>query len=420
MGAVENIKNLLSDFVNSGGNVNELKPGNRIYDYIKDSKLISKDGKRLTIDEKFIMAGFPRDVLYHLKKAVIDKANLYLKSGGSFHVERKSLPFYSELKSYVRALKQYSGRDDISYDEAMKGLGFNEYSTIYYKYAHLMDIKNYRDDEGFVDDYRKDSVMKSYIHQAAKQLNVPIAIVISLIGNENLKKNTLEVEFFEETKKMLLKELERGKISASFLGKLDADSVGLENLKNANLKLYNRLLYLKSRIGVDFNEDVTYDDVMMLIGFENKNVVDIKDAREKTFDLESVMRDLVSIARKQDNKLYRKDIPNEVYRKIVKQSLRHNCYTKDWFKMYDIDYVDGVNNERFKRFVVDEYPYMGRMRKDRDSIMKDFVKKNPDKVKEEYFEEYFKVCLDVYDRYKDKLYAFDIDEIIDEDEEYDL
>lgn len=215
MAVIDNIKSMLDSFVLEGGNVNELKPGNKIYDYIKDAKIMGDNGKKITVDEKFSLAGHSRDALYHLRKQVVDGATDYLKSGGSFHTERKSMPFYNDLKSYVRAYKREFGRD-ISYDEAMKEIGFKNYSTIYYKYAKLMDLKEYKNDDGFVDGYRKDEVMKSYVHQSARQLNVPIAILVGLVADQDLKKYSLDVDFMEETKNEVLKELEKAKTKATF------------------------------------------------------------------------------------------------------------------------------------------------------------------------------------------------------------
>ena len=413
MSVIDNIKNVLSEFVENGGNVNDLKPGDRIYDYIKDSKIMGDDGKKITVDEKFIRAGFPRDSLYHLRNKVVSGVKEYLSKGGSFHVERKTLPFYKDLKSYVRAYKREE-EDDISYDEAMKELGFNNYSTIYYKYAKIMDLKNYQDKAGFVDGYRKDAVMKSYIHQASKQLNVPIAIIVALIGDQNLNKYSLDVDFIEETKNEILKELEKSKSKAAFLGDQSlVDDVTLENLKETNLKLYNRFIYLKRRMISVFGGDVDYSDVMYMLDLDEK-LVKFKKVPEKRFDVEKVMSELNKVAKSQNNKLYRKDIPDEVYRDVVRQSLKHGCYTKDLFKMYDIDYVDGANQERFKRFTVNEYPYLNRMRNDRDFVMRRYFEENSNVCTEEAYEKYFQTCLDIYERYKDKIYNFNVDEKIDD------
>jgi len=414
MAVLDNIKNLLEEFVKNGGNVNDLKPGNKIYDYIKDAKILGENGKKLTIDEKFKQAGFPRDPLYYLREKVRSGASRYLESGGGFHVERKTLPFYNDLKSYVRAYKKEHGRD-ISYDDAMKELGFSTYSTIYYKYSHIIDLSAYQDQEGFVDSYRKDEVMKSYIHQASRQLNVPIAVIVALIGDQNLKKYSLDVDFLEETRNEILRELEQARTKATFSGVENIDEVKLEKLSETNRKLYNRLIYLKRRMISMLGSDVTYDDVMYMLDLDS-DLVGFKKVYEKKFDIETVMSELNLKAKSQGNKLYRRDIPNSVYRDIVRQSLKHGCYTKDLFKMYDIDYVDGSNNERFKRFTVDEYPYLNRMRSDRDKFMKEFFAKNKNASQEEAFEAYFKTCLAVYEAYKDKIFTFDIDEkVIDED-----
>jgi len=414
MFVIDNIKMLLDEYVLNGGNINDLKPGDKIYDYIKDAKIFGENGKKLTIDEKMIRAGHKRDPLYHLREKVRKGAQSYLDNGGSFHVERKSMPFYQDLKSYVRAYKRERGID-ISYDDAMKEIGFKNYSTIFYKYNHIIDLKDYQDKDGFVDSYRKDEVMKSYIHQASRQLNVPIAIIVSLIGDQNLRKYSLDVDFMEETKNELLKELEKAKVKAAFVGKDDVEDIKLDGLINTNKKLYNRLVYLKRRMISMLGSDVSYSDVMYMLDLD-ENLVGFKKVDEKPFDVEFVMSELNKKAKSQGNKLYRKDIPNSVYRDVVRQSLKHGCYTKDLFKMYDIDYVDGFNNQRFKRFTVDEYPYLNRMRKDRDKFMKEYFNKNQDLTEEEAFEMYFKTCLEVYESYKNKIFAFDIDEkIIDDD-----
>ena len=60
---IKEIKAILDKFVEEGGNVNDLKPGDKIYDLIRNFTP-KVNGKKLTTEEKFERMGHPRKSKY--------------------------------------------------------------------------------------------------------------------------------------------------------------------------------------------------------------------------------------------------------------------------------------------------------------------------------------------------------------------
>ena len=87
-------KNLLDDYVAGGGDVNDLGVNDKVYKFIKNTKVKDENGQYINLEEKFSQLGHPRKAKYkESKQALITEVNAYKRAGGSFHIIRKKLPF---------------------------------------------------------------------------------------------------------------------------------------------------------------------------------------------------------------------------------------------------------------------------------------------------------------------------------------
>ena len=82
----------------------------------------------------------------------------------------------------------------------MKGLGFRDYSDTYFRCMGIFDLKEYRDENGFVDSYRKNEQLKSYIVSLGKTLDLPYYLVITLLADEKLSKCYIGTEYINQVK----------------------------------------------------------------------------------------------------------------------------------------------------------------------------------------------------------------------------
>ena len=203
-------KKMLDDYVACGGNVDDLKTSHPIYEYICFSQIYSNDDVLLkTMEEKFEALGHPRKrkIAKDVKETLIKEIDEYIAKGGSFDVERTALPFFGRMRTYIRSRYHTKG-DNISFEQAMKDLGYGNYSDICNRCKELEKLKNFRDEEGYVDSYRQDKLYSGYITYLSKTLDLPYSIIIQLLCDEKLKTITISTEYVAYVKAELEKFIE--------------------------------------------------------------------------------------------------------------------------------------------------------------------------------------------------------------------
>lgn len=407
LNAVEEMKKRVEAFVDAGGKLENLKRDDELYKYIHGVHLKDKDGKFLTMQEKFLLVGHDRAPVYSqdVRQDLIDEIEAYLASGGSFHIRRKDLPFYERLHTYAQILKRERGlTEELTYEQVMRELGYRNYSDTYYLYHDLDGLQEFRNANGFVDDYRKDEKLKAKINELSQKLQIPIAVLVGVFAGENLERYSLSSDYFGYIQNQLQ---EYVKIHGN-----------LKGLTKDKLR-YAKVLFLKNRVATDLGEKLSVEDIVDLLGFGGVE----GDFKAKRKENKNAVKELAKfcqeIKRNNGGVLKKADIPQSLYRVVLQKSLKHGITTKAYLKSFDVDYVDGRDVPRLSRFLVKEYPHMQEMRTRRDELLSAFDGQGL--CEEELFEKRLEVCIAVYDEFKDKIVdSYDFKGFMDFDPEEEM
>lgn len=122
---LENIISKLDEYTKNGGDVNSLKKSDTLYQYIKNAKLLDENGKKICVEKKFEIAGFPRTPqrASNVKASLIEDINEYIEKNGNLYQEASlpDFPFYERFKTYRRSL---NGKKP-TFEEILQDLGFD-------------------------------------------------------------------------------------------------------------------------------------------------------------------------------------------------------------------------------------------------------------------------------------------------------
>ena len=382
MGALDRIKKALDALVASKRKVEDLTIEDPEYKMVKDANIKGPDGKRMTVSEIFAAVGHPRPEkrTSDIKKKLVEKIEAHLKTGKTFHMKRKSLPFYEDLRTYCRSVG-----GNLTPEQAMHGLGYREYSDLYYRFGELERMHDFRDENGFVDGYRKDSKFNQYVKSVAETLNMPIPIVIALICNEKTETTFLQKDYLDITEKKLQEHIETHRT--------------LEGISKSNPELYSYLRYLKEYVFTDLGDQVQIDDLLFILGAPDvKHNLDTVE-KDPTI-LSSTMEILMDRAEGNGGVLSRKEMLPTEYYAVLDAAVRSGVTVEAYLKSYDIDYKGGRNVPRLNRMKVDEIPMLDVMKERRDELMQmSGVSLENGNCKEEVFEKYLEACMQAYSEY---------------------
>lgn len=395
MGVIENIKNKLEEVVNSGRKVEDLTASDSVYKYVKDAKVVV-NGVKLTTEEKFALAGYPRpaknrDLAEYIKKAIIE----YRNNGGDFNVDYKDLPFIAEVRSYVNHYNTRHG-SDISIEDCLHNFGAYEVSKTYKRYADIMQVRHFVDKQGFADSYRKHSQFCGYISKVSASLDMIDGYVVSLIGNQDLKHCYLDADYI----KLVAKRIEKFAYSNQITdGKL---SLSLLSVKDPTL--YQQVTWIVNNFCSFTGEDLSRNEVLYLLGIK-EDIPEIyakTDKQKEQYFLDS-MEILKATAVKNGGTISRKDVSDKQYKLIKQKAQRLAIPVTELFRAYDIEYIGGLSRQRFSKVMVEKLPYIKEMRAERDQIYGKYLQENADAPKQIKFENYFNTCVSVYQKYKAKI-----------------
>jgi len=380
----ESIRSKIAEYKAIGRAIEDLQPTDSLYKYIKNSHFKGEKDRPMTIKEVLAFFGETREGKRDkdLKTLLIESIDDYIAKGGNLHIKREDLPFFSRLNHYSARLKK-------SPEEAMHELGYRQYSDIYHRLRGLELLPLYRDENGFVDSYRQDEPFRNYIGGISKFLEIPIALVVMLVGDENLKEAHMQTEYLDYISKELDEYIKQN-------GSLDRISVN-------NQKLYDQLRKVRKEMFADMEKSIPTENVLHYLGvgdvYNNFNKKGISLP-----DLNYLLDNLVDIAKNKDWVISRDDISVYDYRPLLAHSARMGIPLEELLKTKGIKYVGGKNASRFSRTVTSVYPLLDEMRKRRDELVAlSGISIENGNCKEEVFEKKIEASVQAYKEYSKKL-----------------
>lgn len=386
--AFQKAKKMLDEYVAEGGKVEDMKTTHPIYRYINFSEM-TKDGVPLkTMEERFEALGYPRKrkIVEDVRVTLIEEIDKYIAEGGQFDVDHMELPFFGRMRTYMRRFQKQGIY--LTFEEAMRELGYKNFSDTYSRCKRLENLKNFRDEEGYVDSYRKDKSYAGYITWLSKSLDLPYYIIIELLCDEKLKTVTISTEYIAHVKAELENFIEAN-------GSLK----GMSRDKQLYEKLHNLRRYLSFGTG----ESLSNEDILAIMEIDTEHK--LKNNTEKDANIEEILQKYIEKGRAKAS-----DFDNSTYRKIISWSIKMGVPLNELFKSYGIEYA-GHNRDRLSTRVVTKLPYLSQMKARRDQLLlNNQVCAENGCCKEEIFEERLRVCKKVYGEFKDKIYNFVLDE----------
>lgn len=386
-------RRMLEAYIAKGGDVNSLGKKDKEYMFIKNAKIKDETGSYMDLEAKFSLLGFPRARarIKDSKQALIAEIDAYKQAGGSFHITRKKLPFFARLHVYATTLKRQG--IEPSHEQIMKGLGYKDYSDTYYRCMGIFDLYKYRDENGFVDSYRKNEKVKAYISGLGRTLNLPYYLVVTLLADEKLEKCHIDTEYINYVKTQLQQHVK--------------EYGTLKGLKRKNNSLYYRFHTLMKYYGDGSESVFTADEwlnIFDLSGVENG----FKKPANDDVDIKPIMDKLKQQFGK--SAIRCKNLDSKDYRIIVKKAVKLAIPIKELFRDYGLKY-EGNTVNRLSAMQVTQIPYLDEMKALRDNLLQEqgFTAENG-YCKEEIFEAKVEACKQAYDEFKDKMFNFTIDE----------
>lgn len=385
-------KKMLEEYVRNGGKIDDLGIKTPEYQFIKRANVYDENGNYVDLETRFKELGFPRKAkCKDNKQALVAEIEEYIKSGGSFHITRKKLPFFPRLNIRAAWLKTHG--IELTHEQIMKGLGYKNYSDMYYRCSGIFEVKNYRDKNGFVDSYRKNEKLKGYINNLGITLNLPNYLVVTLLADEELESCFIDTEYIEYVKTAFQQYVK--------------DNGSLVGLKRKNPSLYGMFTTIRNYYGDGSEHSLTVEDwfdIFELGDIEHR----FKDKASEEIDVEPIMEGLKS--RFRSNEIHLKDFGQVEYRQIIKKSIKLGIPIKELFRNYGLNYVGNTVN-RLSSVKVKGVPCLEEMRAWRDMWL-DACGFVPEKgyCKEEIFEAKVKASQLAYNEYKNKMFNFVMDE----------
>lgn len=388
-------KKMLDEFVAKGGKIDDLKSTDPIYQFIVSSDIYLGGVLLKTMEERFSALGYPRKrkCAENVKDALIEEIDAYLANGGKFDIDHSKLPFFQRVHSYIKGFKKKGL--SLTFEEAMKQLGYKQYSSIYFRCKDLSKLKEFRDENGYVDSFRKDKSFVGYMTFLSRTLEIPYSIIIQLLADEKLKTMTISTEYIAHVKDEFERHIE---VYGTLKGFTSIDK-----------KLYEKLHNLRRYISVGTGETFTNEEILSIMDLDVEH--SLKNKTAKDFDLESVMSKFMG-----KGKIKSSDIDSPTYRWILTESVKMGVPMTELFNSYGIEY-HGKNRDRLSKMYVHKMPYLKEMKARRDELLsKSEICQDKNACKEEIFEERVRVCKQVYGEFKEKIYNFSPDDIKEADE----
>lgn len=379
-----NARKRIQEYIANGGDIDRLDSKHPLYKYIKNHK----QGKGLTVDEKFALLGYTRNYQREstIRQNLINKINAYLEAGGSFHIRRKNLPFFNHLRVYAQYLKEQG--IEMSHEQIMReDLGYKQYSDLYFRSIGINHLAKYRDSEGFVDSYRDNRQFRLYISDLSITFGIPYYLTVTLLADEKLRDYEVSLDKVAYTKQILTNYVRE---HGSFVG-----------ITLKNKKIYDEFCYLIRHFSDGTQQKfsrIEWLEIFGLADFDHK-------FSEETSGAEVDVTEIMQRLKREygEEFVLTKNINSMDYSKILRKAIELDISVEDLFRMYEINYA-GTARSRLSAVKLNHVPYLKEMKNLRDALMEGYgVKMSAGFTKEEVFEAKVKAVKTVYAEFKDRL-----------------
>lgn len=406
---INNLKQMLSDFVENGGNVDDLTINNPEYQAVKNHDIYF-NGRRLTLEERFSFLGFPRtakqkpfDEKLKELRAMLDE---FVANGGDINSIDVHHPIYIEMRSFTPKI---NGRK-ISVEEAFALAGHPRkprYNDKQLFIGRLTDLETYQDENGYVDSYRKDQSMKQFVSYCSESFEIPTSLVVCLLANQKLKNHVVITNRIEFLRTKLAEYLESHR-----------DFCGIRRL---DPQLYNLLTSIAKTYQTPDGHKLSNLEIVELLGFENINNSFSKINECRQFSEEAFMKRYLSTINANNGTISLTDMHPSDYNALSFYLRRRNETKRQFFERYNVRYLDQRIVERNKRVTLPEYPYLDEMKELLAEMLTEYHNQNPE-IENASEEEIFQIKLEaikaIYSQYKEKIeqkYILDSEESSSQD-----
>ncbi len=377
-------KRLVEEFVKNGGNVDDLDTKSKIYQYIKSADIRDENNKKLSIEEIFAAIGFERKTkrIRNTEEVLRTEIEDYLNGGGSFHVNRKSLPFYGRLRTFQQLLNRKG--NDLTIEQTMRYLGYKQYSDLYYRFIDAHNIDRFCDDAGYI---KMNEQVSNYFECCGEVIDLPPSLVVMLLFDRKLKNFMIEVDYISYVVSKL----------SEYIDKYGS----LKNIKKNDPETYAKFRHIKNYLFTGAQRNVSSLETLKVLGFEN-----VENYMTDILRNTDVSQDIISLKEKFNGQpLKRNNINGTTYIKIAINARRLGKSIHDYLENFGLDYTGTSKQDAFFKVKLDKYPYLDEMKEKRDLLMKESgISLENGNCKEEIFEKRVEVCQQVYQEFKDRIY----------------
>ena len=388
---IEGVKQKLQAYVDNGGVLENLTAKNEEYIAVKNCDIFV-DGKRLTIEERFAYFGYPRKpqqkpYTEKLKdiKAMLDD---FVANGGNVD----EIGFHHEIYKQMRDFTPVINGRKPSIEEKFEMAGhprhsrYNDMNTFI---ERLSELEKFKDENGYVDAYRKDDQLKLFVSYCSLQFGFPISLVVCMLADQKLKKHLVQTNRFEFLKTRLTNYLEQHK---TFRG-----------IRRLDPLTYHFLTSVAKSYPSETGRRYSNLEIVEMLGFEGVDNAFSKETDHMPFSETEFMRKYQPVIEHNNGTISLSDMQPFDYDQLTCYLRRKDETKHEFFSRFGVKYSHPRVIERNKRVLLPEYPYLDEMQEKLNQMMLDIASKHPE-LKNASQAELFSIkaglIKTIYDEYK--------------------
>ena len=363
---LKTVKEKLQAFVDNGGVLEDLTVKDDEYKAVKNID-VYVDGKRLSLEERFTYLGFPRkpqqkphEEKFKEFKALLDA---FVEQGGNIDEIDSHHPIYIQMRAFTPVIngKKPSMEEKFAMAGHPRHTKYNDLNTVI---ERLSGLKDYQDEEGYVDSYRKNEALKQYLAYCSNMFGFPPSLIVCLLADQKLKTYVVYTKRVEFLKSALTEYL---KIHKDFCG-----------IKRLDPKLYSLLSAVAKAYPSESGRKITNLELVESLGFEGVPNAFLKENIASAFSESKFMTKYMPIIEAKNGQIALSDIEPTDQTALTFHLRRINKTKAEFFAQYNVQFMHPRINERDKRVSLPEYPYLEEMRSKVTRILCDFYALNPE------------------------------------------